>query len=394
MLERMKARSSKQPDTAKPAEPAKPAEAAKVEEPTAPADQPPADEDLLEEGIGKSQPVEKPVTEPEKTEVVDPKNPKAKVNPWKLVDEHKAARAKAEAEVVELKKLTPNMEARKAEMAEIEAVKKRNQELEEHIKFVDFKQSKEYKETYEKPYVDQWKNSMRELDGVTVSDESGSRIIEPGDLLQLVNMPTVKARALAQEIFGEFAEDAMRERDKIVSVHNAKLDAENRAKQTGVTKFSEMSKAQQEAMEALNSEVKSTYESAVQSIKSSPANKEFFEPIEGDDEANVILNKGYEMVDRAFSQNPMDPQLTKEQRASITKLHAAIRHRSAGYGRVKHLLAKERTVVADLRKKLAQYESTVPNRGPAATIPSSTSNGGSKMGAMQARLRAMATKSP
>jgi hypothetical protein len=395
MLERMKARSvkpvSKPEDTAKPTEAAKPA--AKSAEAVKPSVA--GEEDLLEENLSGKSPVESkegetaPVEGDKPAEAqADPKNPKAKVNPWKLAEEHKAARAQAEKEIVELKKLFPNAEARKAELAEVTALKQRNEELEKHIKYVDFKQSKEYKETYEKPYVDQWKVSMKELNGVTVADdEMGARAIEPKDVLDLVNLPTIKARQMAKELFGEYADDVMRERDKIVTLHNAKATAEESAKQEGMEKFNQTTEAQRTAFETLNKEVHSTYEKAIQSIKSSPANKEFFEPVEGDEEANIVLQKGIDMVERAFSQNPMDPSLNAEQRTSITKLHAAVRFRAIGYGRLKQELARERQAHAANRKKLEQYESTVPNRGPSTPAAVATTNGGSKMSQMQQRLR-------
>lgn len=406
MLERMKARSTPQKagdvtpptDTKKPVtEVTKPPATPEVPDPE-PQDKP-DDENLLDEDIttpmaeqkkeeGKS-PVDEGKTTPE-----DPKNPKAKINPWKLADEHKAARAQLEKELVELKKLVPNTEARKAEMAEIEAIKKRNEELEQHIKYAEFKESKEYKDTYEKPYVDQWKQSMQTLHGLTVmDDEGGARNVEPADILQVVNEPSaILARKKAIEMFGEeYAQDVMTERDKIVTLHNKRVAAEDQARKEGSERFNKLSKAHQEAYEKLNSEVGDTYQRAVLSIKSNPANKEFFDNIEGDEEANVKLAKGYELVDQAFKQNPMDPTLTSEQRKSITKLHAAIRHRAAGFGRAKYLLVKERARSAELEKKLAQYENTVPNRGPAPSTSSAPVNGGgSKMSAMQQRLRARA----
>jgi len=393
MMERMRARSAQQP-VAKPAdtEPPKPV----TEAPTTPEPAPePDDDNLLEEDLSDKPEVVNSPTEPPKTttEPVDPKNPKAKINPWKLVDEHKAARAKAESEIVEMKKLIPNVEARKAEMAEMETVRRRNEELEKHMRYLDFKNSKPYKDNYEKPYLDQWKASMQNLHGLTAIDENGeAKIVEPNDLLKVVNEPSsILARRKAIELFGEeYAQDVMTERDKIVTLHQSRLKAEEEARQEGLEVYSKRTKDQQASYEKLNSEVNDTYQRAVLSIKSNPANKEFFEPIEGDEKANSTLSKGYELVDHAFAMNPMDPTLTAEQRKSITKLHAAIRHRAAGFGRAKYLLMKERQKNAEMAKKLSTYEGTVPNRGPSPSVPSTSTTGGSAMSAMQQRLRARA----
>ncbi len=400
MIERMKARSSQQP-AAKPAVTPTPEAAKPVTEvtkaPEAAEPKPEVDDDnLLEEDLSANSPVEEPKPETSTTTETpaDPKNPKAKINPWKLADEHKAARATLEKENLELKKLIPSVEARKAELAEFESVRARNEELERHMKYLDFRNSKEYKDTYDKPYTEQWKHSMQALHGLTVMDtDGGARNLEPADLLQVVNEPSsILAKRKAVELFGEeYASEVMTERDKIVTLHNNRIKAEEQARAEGTEKFTQRSKQQQEAYEKLNGEVGDTYQRAVLSIKSNPVNKEFFEPIEGDDKANETLTKGYEMVDQAFAKNPMDPALTAEQRRAITKLHAAVRHRAAGFGRVKYLLVKERAQVAELSKKLAVYEGTVPNRGPSPTVPVATTNGGSKMSQMQQRLRARAS---
>ena len=395
MLERMKSRGKSPTSTPAPA-----AEPPVTEPPAAEPETPANEEDtdnLLDEDLTGKSPTEAPKVDEQKPTAetpADPKNPKAKVNPWKLVDEHKSARAKAEAEIVEMKKLVPNVEARKAEMAELESVKKRNEELERHMRYIDFKNSDDYKTNYEKPYVSQWKQSMQALHGLTVMDEEGgARNLEPNDLLQVVNEPSsILARRKAVELFGdEYASDVMTERDKIVTLHNKRMEAEESAKKEGTERFTQMTKSQQETYDKLNGEVNDTYQRAVLSIKSNPANKEFFEPIEGDEKANETLTKGYELVDQAFKMNPMDPTLTAEQRKSITKLHAAIRHRAAGFGRAKYLLVKERQRANALAEKLAKYESTVPNRGPSVTTPGTvTPGGGSRMSAMQERLRARA----
>lgn len=392
MMERLKAKAA--PPGSKPAPEVKPAPAAEAPEaPEAPAvEAPDEDAELFDE---KSPVGNSPA---EKTEAVDnqDKKTKEKVNPWKLVEEHKSARATQEKEIADLRKLVPNAEARKAEMAEVESIKKRNQELEEHIKFVDFQQSREYKEKYEKPYEDQWKKSMRELKGISALSEDGSegREIVPQDVLDIVNMSTAAARKAAIDRFGEFANDVMAQRDKIRGLFDARQEALDLARKEGVTRAESQTNEQQQRMAAMSQEVKGIYDKAVESFANKPAMKEYFQPIEGDEEANARLERGYALVDEAFSKNPMDPNLTPEQRNSIVKKHAAVRHRAAAFSRATHLLAKERALVASLRSKLAQFEKTVPNRGGSETAATPAATGGSKMQQMLGRLRAKGTVGP
>lgn len=369
-------------EPAKPAEPAKPTEAP---EPEAPAAAPSEDDELLGEekvAVGKSQPLKEGAAEPSK----------GKVNPWKLLDETKSRAAALEKEVAEVRKLVPNAEIRKQEMAELEAARKRSKELEEHIKYVDYQMSTEYKEKYEQPYARQWQTSMKELKGVTAQSEDGlgGREIAPQDLLDLVNMPLARAKVAAMEAFGDFAPDVMAHRQKIRELFDARTEALDKARTEGTERAEKMTREQTEKLSALSSEVEKTYRAAVESFESNPKFAEYFKPIDGDDEANAMLNKGYEMVDQAFKENPMDPNLTSEQRASIVKRHAAVRHRAAAFGRAKHLLTKERLAHEATKKKLAQYESTVPNRDGAKPNAELPGGRGSKMAAMEQRLLARA----
>ena len=150
------------------------------------------------------------------------------------------------------------------------------------------------------------------------------------------------------------------------------------------------SKEYRQKAEALSNELKGVYDKANEYHSKNPKMKEFFQPIEGNDEANSMLERGYKMVNEAFSKTPMDPSLTPAERASLVKKHAAVRHRSAAFGRARYLLNRERAEHAETKKKLAEYEGTVPNRGPSRPAAAAASVGGSRMEQMQARLRARA----
>ena len=46
---------------------------------------------------------------------------------------------------------------------EVESIKKRNAELEQHMRFVDYEKSAEYQEQFHKPYVDAWSSALRDI---------------------------------------------------------------------------------------------------------------------------------------------------------------------------------------------------------------------------------------
>lgn len=402
--ERLRNKSSTQQPQQKPPEdkkaPEAPAPAAKDEKKAeTPATPPPQaeesdEEDLMGAKIGEEEKTEQPPQEDKKEEAApaaDDKD-KKKVNPWKLLEEQKSNRAKLEQELADIRKLVPNAEQRKAEMAEVESLRKRNEELEKHIQFVDYSASEEFKTKYDQPYKNQWKTSLSELKGVLAQTDTGERDIEPADLLELVNMNKVQARQTAVEKFGDFANDVMAERDKIRSAFDAQQTALKEAKERGVTKSKEAQAANSEAYQKLNGEVHQIYNRAVDSISKDPKVSMFITPKEGDAKHNELLTRGLEMVDEAFKINPMDPALTPKQRETIIKKHAAVRFRSAGYGPLRHAYAQLEKAYKEQAARLAEYEGTTPNRGgsdiPSAAAPS----GGSAMSRMQARLRARATK--
>jgi hypothetical protein len=92
-------------------------------------------------------------------------------------------------------------------------------------------------------------------------------------------------------------------------------------------------------------------------------NGPFFKPVEGDEHWNQRLAKGFELVDRAFAENPLDPNLTSEQRAAVVRRHAAVRNRAAAFGPLKYKVSQLETKVAELTKELEQFKGSTPTVG-------------------------------
>lgn len=327
---------------ATPAEPAKPGEEgnpATPAEPAKPGEQP-------KPGEGEAQPA-------------------GKVSPWKLLDESKAARAKLEKQLEDVRKLVPDEAKRRQEIEHITALEKRNQELEAEIRFHDYSKSSEFVEKYQKPYEAQWKRTMSELSGITIETEDGSRPMKSADMLQLVNMPTVKARAMANELYGDFADDVMQHRDKIRGMFEQQSEALERAKSEGV----ERANKHKSSMTTLASNVKSAWDSEVSESLKHEKHGKYFTPVDGDDDGNAKLERGFALVDKAFSQNPMNPNLTDEQRAQIVKAHVAVRNRAAAYSRVVLMLEREQAAHKATMEKLSQYESSAPETAGTPAAP-------------------------
>ncbi len=295
----------------------------------------------------------------------EPPDPKAKtgekkVNPWKLVDEHKTARARLETELVELKKLVPNEAARKKEVAELEAYRKRAQELEDEIRFVNYEKSPEFQEKYQKPYKEAWTKAMNELRELTIEDHGTERQVSPNDLLKLVNAPLGQAREMAEAMFGDFANDVMVHRKEIKNLFDKQSSALEEARTKGAERERTMLESYQNMTQTMQKTVSGHWQKAQEAALADANIGKYLKPIEGNEEHNTRLTKAQELIDQAFKENPLDPRLTEEQREAIVKRHAALRNRAIAYGPLMNENKTLQARVSELEEKLKQYQGSTP----------------------------------
>lgn len=312
-----------------------------------------------------------PPPEPPESAPEAPPADKKKLSPWKLVDEHKAARLKAETELAELRKTMADPAKLKELEEKASAYEKRAKELDEHIKYVDYTKSTDFVEKYQKPYEAAWQKAMADLGELTVPGENGQeRPMAPGDLLALVNMPLQKAREAAEQTFGNFADDVMAARKEIRGLFEAQSRALEDAKKMGSERIAQMQKQYQEQQETLKKEMVNMWTEANKAAVTDEKYGKFFKPVEGDEEGNTRLQRGYEMADKAFSVSPTDPRLTSEQRAEVVRLHAAIRNRAAGFGRLAFQNQKLEAELASLKAELGKFKGAQPGAGTPQPPPS------------------------
>lgn len=334
----------------------------------------------------------KPEDLPTKPAVTPEPIDKKKTNPWKVIDEHKKARATLESELADLKKLIANPEVRKSEVERLTAAEKRNQELEEHIKFVDYSKSTEFQDKYQKPYEAAWTRAMSELKELTVTDPitGDPRAMSPNDLLELVNMPLLKAREMAEDLYGSAANEVMAYRKEIKGLYEQQAGALENARKQGTEKHQKDTAAHTAQMESIRAETATKWEEYNKAILANETTGHYFKPVEGNEEVNKRLEAGYKFVDETMALNPLNPKLTPEQRQEAIKRHASLRARAAAFGRMRHDLETARKELESTRKKLADFEETVPTTGSdgreaGATIPTS---GG--MAGLMGKLRSIA----
>lgn len=359
----------------------KPADSKPVEPPKAAVEESP----LAAAPPKPEEKVEKPVV---KTEVpVDVKKP----SPWKLVDQFKERAAKAEQRIIELEKEIGPEPERQARTQRLEQAEKRLQELEQEIRYVNYSKSKEFQDTYQKPYEEAWQRAMGELKEITLEDPNTHqrRAVSDSDLVELVNLPLGRAREIADQVFGPFADDVMAHRKAIRELFEKQHSALEKAKTEGATREAQIREKIQRAQSQIQSTVKQTWDTVNATILEDQQTGSFFKPRDGDDEWNSRLEKGFKLVDQAFAENPMDPRLTAEQRSDIVKRHAAVRNRAAGWGPLRNENVRLTKKVEELEKALKEYKESTPSPAPTQTRPSvvTVSGGGrvreSVMGALQ-----------
>jgi hypothetical protein len=312
-----------------------------------------------------------------------------KPSPWKLVEEYKGKATKAEQELAALKQNQLPENDRKSLEERVSRAEARAKQLEEHMTFVDYAQTEDFKMKYVEPYDKAWKSAMSELKGIKVMDaQGGERDVHPEDLLTIVNAPLAKARQLADENFGSFANDVMAHRNEIRGLFDKQSAALEEAKKNGLTKRQQDTEAQQAAMGKLSETISTTWKAENEAVLKDEKYGSLFKPREGDEHWNQRLAKGYELVDKAFSQNPADPKLTPEERASVIRRHAAVRNRAAAWGALRGEVESLSSQLKAVTEELSQYKESEPPNGAGRTPNASTAGGaGSAKAQMWNKLR-------
>ena len=355
-----------------PVEPPKPA--------AKPAETPPPKEEPGEEPPPGAAPPPAPASDK-----LDPKTGKPKFNPFHELKRIQPLLQSAEAEIQRLKTSIVPEQERTALTERVTKAEARAKELEDHIRFVAYQESTEFKDTYQKPYEAAWQRATSELAEISILDPitKQPRAVTSTDILELVNMPLGTARGVANEVFGDFADDVMAHRKEIRGLFDKQNAALDEAKKNGGLRDQQRKEQWQKQQGQVKEYVSKAWKEANDEFLADPVNGEYFKPrtvAEGqqptpeEKEWNEALERGFKLVDEAWGSNAMDPKLTPEQRAAVIKKNAAVRNRAAAFGPLKRLARRLEAKVAQLEKDLAQYAGSTPAAG------GSTPNGAVKQG--------------
>lgn len=337
-----------------------------VETPPEPKPQERPGEEAIEGEEPHEEGQEKPPADP-KAPPVTPEE-KKKASPWKLVTEYKQRYAESEQRFLDLEKELKSIKSGqlpKEAQDRVAKMEARNKELEDEMRFVRYEGSQEFKEKYDEPYGNAWKKTMDRLGRVAITNpETGqARAATSEDLLEIVNLPPDKAIERAEELFGKLGNWVAERAEHIQNLFSERQEALAKAKTTGADREKQMTEKQQRLYSEIIDGVKTEWHKAHEAALADEQNGKFFKPVEGDEEWNKHLEEGFTFADAAMSLNPLDPNITPEDRAKAVRKHNAMRNRAAAYKPMKYKLGKLESKVAELEKELGQFKQSEPKTG-------------------------------
>lgn len=321
-----------------------------------------------------SAPSDEPSSKP--AEIGEPAKPK-KLSPWRVIDDYKKTTAELKAKVEGYEKEISTLKAAKpAEVPKevqerLAAAEAKVKEYEDELRFTNYQKHPEFVEKYQKPYYAAMAKATAELSEVPVTDPNTGavRAATADDMVMLLSLPLGKAREVADQMFGSFANDAMAHRRDIKQAFDAQKTALDEAKKNGAAWEQQRQEQQSAQQREVTEHVSGVWSAARREATTDPKHGKYFTPVEGDQKGNAALAKGLEFADKAFKLNPMEPGISKEEREDRVKRHAAMHYRAAAYPRMRQWLEERDARIAELEKALDEYAGSEPGQAGGTTKP-------------------------
>jgi len=262
-------------------------------------------------------------------------------------------RAKADGTKKEIEAAT------KALQDEKESIRKRAEELDTEVRYLNYTRSGEYKEKYETPLREAWQSALGDIDGIRVTDGDGEeRDASHQDIMAILNVPTAKAAIMAQEIFGPAAPEIMAHRRRILELTQARDKSIAEWKEKG----SQREVQQRQQVEQRQQRSKQLFDSQFTDYEKSHA--QLFAKEDGDDDGNKLLDESDTLIRIALKGEGIDADLGYDDKVDlITKAQAQVALRARAYGRERLRVIRLQQKVAELEKKIGKVRSSEPGQG-------------------------------
>lgn len=300
--------------------------------------------------------------------------PIEKMAPAELRKAYEGLRRKLSALEEERKKPTeapptePQEDPEKLQLTErLTEREKRLEALEQDLRYTAYEKSQEYKEKYEQPFISAWKSGQDRAARLKIAETKD----EFGDVTTPARQGTAEdfntlmhiqddddAAEWAAKTFGPAkAPVLLYHRERVQEANNAKYHALEEFKTNGA----EREKQRQHMLESQTKAVRTLYQKTMAAaIDKYP---QFFKPLDDDPKTKALLAKGMRLADRALGDTSLldgEKPMSGEERI---KLQAAMRNCFGSFQNLTYQLQKERGLRADLEKKLADFEASVPKGG-------------------------------
>lgn len=302
-----------------------------------------------------------------------------------IKEEYQPKIAKLEARVKELETAKPEDPATTERFKGIE---ERNKALEAQMRLIDYSQSQEYQEKYQKPYVEAWDKCLADIAELEVEVPDGqggytTRKAKDIDVQAIAGLPLGERVKKCNAMFGDAAPIVMEHVQEIIRTNNAQqrglADAKKAAEEWAKSNTVRMQQEQEGRLKLwtdTNQQLATRY-------------PRWFAPVEGDTEGNKLLSSGFALTNLVFNQGKPPPEelalLPKSFREefessgklspqSTVRLHALIRNKAANHDRLARQLKAVSAELAAAKKTLAEYEDSAPPVGGARRAPATGAN--------------------
>lgn len=282
----------------------------------------------------------------------------------KIIKSERAERAKGaqpDPEVAKLKEIHAAAEKRIAELSDI-------------VRFKAFEESPEYKDQFEKPYIDSFANARSKVASLRVMERLDP---ETGEVRQARRPATAEdfdnlfritddsdAGEMAEKLFGPNAATVMYHREKVLEANQSRLTALEKFRKEGGEIEKQRTEKWQATQKQISEDAGKAWNKHVNAVLADEKQKPLFTKTEGDTEGNELLDKGYEEVREAFKvMNAMDPRLSPEQRDKVIAAHAEVFNKAAAFNRVSYLLARAQKELKAKAAALKAIEDSAPTPG-------------------------------
>jgi len=275
-----------------------------------------------------------------------------------IVNRQRKQLKQLESEVEQYKAQTSKLAELDAIQKRAEAAEKRRQELEEHIRYVDYTKSDEYLSKYQKPFEDAMSRAVRDVEQLTVvMDEQGNtRQATAQDLMALTQMPLSKMDETAEAWFGKSSARVIRHVERIREL----VDTQERAMEDARKNGEERARQSAQAVTTARDQTQKLWK---QFNDEDSQKYDFLKEKPEDDEWNSRLTQARELVDKAFSTYAGDPKLTSDQRYEAVRSMVVARNRAIGFTSMKLRAERAEAVILKLQKELDAIKNTSPTGG-------------------------------